>query len=197
MLVAVLPQTDPIRAAYAGLRGRRRSPGSARPACCWWGAQRTGARIRLVRPRLTPEIEDAGRGSPCPAPSPPAPPRSTSSSPASWPVAGRRHAGLADRGRPALPAAARAWSAWPSASPCCRACRSAVQTEDHDDAQAAMDQAVVFALALSLPAAAALMAMPVLPDRRPVHPRRLHPRRRRRHRPGCCSTTAGACRPSC
>jgi putative peptidoglycan lipid II flippase len=37
----------------------------------------------------------------------------------------------------------------------------ALQTEDHDDAQAAMDQAMVFALAFSLPAAAALMAMPV------------------------------------
>ena len=36
-----------------------------------------------------------------------------------------------------------------------------LQKDDHDDAQAAMDQGVVFALALSLPAAAALMALPV------------------------------------
>ena len=36
----------------------------------------------------------------------------------------------------------------------------AVQGEDHGDAQAAMDQAVVFGLALSLPAAAALVGMP-------------------------------------
>ncbi|HEX5263628.1 MAG TPA: lipid II flippase MurJ, partial [Phenylobacterium sp.] len=37
---------------------------------------------------------------------------------------------------------------------------SALQMKDHDDANAAMDQAVVFGLALSLPAGAALMAMP-------------------------------------
>ena len=36
----------------------------------------------------------------------------------------------------------------------------ALQQEDHDDAAGAMDQAVVFGLALSLPAAVALMAMP-------------------------------------
>jgi len=38
---------------------------------------------------------------------------------------------------------------------------TAFQLEDHDDAQGAMDQAIVFGLALTLPAAAALMAMPV------------------------------------
>jgi putative peptidoglycan lipid II flippase len=37
----------------------------------------------------------------------------------------------------------------------------ALQREDHAEAQGAMDQGVVFALALSLPAAAALMALPV------------------------------------
>jgi putative peptidoglycan lipid II flippase len=37
---------------------------------------------------------------------------------------------------------------------------TAIQREDGDDAQAAMDQAVVFGLALCLPAGAALMAMP-------------------------------------
>jgi putative peptidoglycan lipid II flippase len=36
----------------------------------------------------------------------------------------------------------------------------ALQRHDHDDAQVAMDQGIVFALAFSLPAAAALMAMP-------------------------------------
>ena len=36
----------------------------------------------------------------------------------------------------------------------------ALQAEDKDDAQSATDQAIVFALALTLPAAAALMAMP-------------------------------------
>ncbi|HQT55847.1 MAG TPA: lipid II flippase MurJ [Phenylobacterium sp.] len=38
---------------------------------------------------------------------------------------------------------------------------TAFQLKDHEDTQGAMDQAIVFALALSLPAAAALMAMPV------------------------------------
>jgi len=37
---------------------------------------------------------------------------------------------------------------------------TSLQIDDHDDAQAAMDQAVVFGLALCLPAAAALIGMP-------------------------------------
>jgi len=38
---------------------------------------------------------------------------------------------------------------------------TAFQLKDHEDTQGAMDQAIVFGMALTLPAAAALMAMPV------------------------------------
>ena len=60
---------------------------------------------------------------------------------------------------------------------------TSLQREDHDDTQGAMDQAVVFGLALSLPAAAALMGMPGYLTDGFFARGGLHQRRRRRRRP--------------
>jgi putative peptidoglycan lipid II flippase len=55
VLAAVLPQTDPVDAAYAASWATIVS-GIAQAGLCWWGVRRAGARIRLVLPQLTPEV---------------------------------------------------------------------------------------------------------------------------------------------
>jgi putative peptidoglycan lipid II flippase len=126
---------------------------------CWWGARRSGARIRFVRPRLTPEMKALIRL---------AVPAAIANSATqinlfisgilASQVAGMRvWMNVADRLYQlpmSLVGVAIGVALLPRLS-------QALQAEDHDDAQAAMDQGIVFALAFSLPAAAALMAMPV------------------------------------
>ena len=55
MLAMVLPQHEPVRAAWWASAGVVIA-GVGQAAICWWGARRSGARLRLVRPRLTPDM---------------------------------------------------------------------------------------------------------------------------------------------
>ncbi|HZZ35379.1 MAG TPA: lipid II flippase MurJ, partial [Caulobacteraceae bacterium] len=56
MLVAVLPQHDPITAAWAASWATL-TAGVLQAAALWWGCWRTGAKIILRRPTLSPEIK--------------------------------------------------------------------------------------------------------------------------------------------
>jgi putative peptidoglycan lipid II flippase len=157
MLAAVLPQHDPVRAAWWA-SGAVVVAGISQAALCWWGARRAGARIRLVRPKLSPEMKALARL---------ALPAAFANSAvqinifvsailASQVPGMRAWLNVAERfyqlplslvgtaiGVALLPRLAQAF-----------------RRGDHDDAQAATDQGMVFALALSLPAAAALVAIP-------------------------------------
>ncbi|MDZ4375409.1 MAG: murein biosynthesis integral membrane protein MurJ [Phenylobacterium sp.] len=158
MLAVVLPQTDPIRAAWWA-SGAVVVAGIGQAGVCWWGARRSGARIRLVRPRLTPEMKSLVKL---------AVPAAIANSATqvnifisgilASQIAGMRvWMNVADRLYQlpmSLVGVAIGVALLPRLS-------QALQKEDHADAQSAMDQGMVFALALSLPAAAALMALPV------------------------------------
>src|SRR5439155_8101093 len=56
MLVAVLPQHDPISAAWAAAIATLVA-GVLQAAALWWGCWKTEARIVLRRPTLSPEIK--------------------------------------------------------------------------------------------------------------------------------------------
>lgn len=158
MLAVVLPQDEPVAAArWASIGVIVAGVGQA--ALCWWGARRTGARIRLVRPRLTPEVKALIRlGVPAAIANSATQVNIFISGILASQVAGARvWMNVADRlyqlpmslvgvaiGVALLPRLSRA-----------------LEARDEAEAQGAMDQAMVFGLALSLPAAAALMAMPV------------------------------------
>ncbi|WP_296450841.1 murein biosynthesis integral membrane protein MurJ [Phenylobacterium sp.] len=158
MLAMVLPQHDPVQAAWWASAGVVIA-GIGQAGICWWGARRTGARLRLVRPRLTPEMRSLIRL---------AVPAAVANSATqinifisgilASQIAGMRvWMTVADRLYQlpmSLVGVAIGVALLPRLS-------QSLQRDDHDDAQAAMDQGVVFALALSLPAAAALMALPV------------------------------------
>jgi putative peptidoglycan lipid II flippase len=158
MLAVVLPQHEPVLAAYAASIGVIIA-GVGQAALCWWGARRSGARIRLARPRLTPEMKALIKL---------AVPAAIANSATqinlfisgilASQVAGMRvWMNVADRLYQlpmSLVGVAIGVALLPRLS-------QALQSADHVDAQAAMDQAIVFAMAFSLPAAAALMAMPV------------------------------------
>ncbi|ODT87775.1 murein biosynthesis integral membrane protein MurJ [Phenylobacterium sp. SCN 70-31] len=158
MLAVVLPQTDPVRAAWWASAGVVIA-GIGQAGICWWGARRSGARLRLVRPRLTPEMKALVTL---------AVPAAIANSATqinifisgilASQIAGMRvWMNVADRLYQlpmSLVGVAIGVALLPRLS-------QALQRDDHDDAQAAMDQGIVFALALSLPAAAALMALPV------------------------------------
>jgi putative peptidoglycan lipid II flippase len=158
MLAMVLPQSDPVQAAWWASAGVVIA-GIGQAGICWWGARASGARIRLVRPRLTPEMKDLIRL---------AVPAAIANSATqinifisgilASQVAGMRvWMSVADRLYQlpmSLVGVAIGIALLPRLS-------QALQREDHAEAQGAMDQGVVFALALSLPAAAALMALPV------------------------------------
>ena len=157
MLAAVLPQRDPVQAAWWASGGVIVA-GVSQAALCWWGARRTGARIRLVWPKLNPEMKALAKL---------ALPAAFANSAvqinifvsailASQIPGMRAWLNVAERfyqlplslvgtaiGVALLPRLAQAF-----------------RRGDHEDAQAATDQGIVFALALSLPAAAALVAMP-------------------------------------
>ena len=157
MLVAVLPQNDPTRAAFAASIGVIVA-GVGQAALCWWGAHKTGARIRPSRLRLTPPIRALIRRMvPGVIASSATQINLFISAMLASQVAGMRvWLNIAERFYQlplSLVGVAIGVALLPRLS-------SALQAKDHDDANAAMDQAVVFGLALSLPAAAALMAMP-------------------------------------
>ena len=158
MLVAVLPQTDPTRAAFAASVAVLVA-GVGQAAICWWGAHRTGARVRLKALRFTPEIKAlVKRAVPGVIASSAVQINLFISAILASQVAGMRvWLNVAERFYQlplSLVGVAIGVALLPRLS-------TAFQLKDHEDTQGAMDQAIVFALALSLPAAAALMAMPV------------------------------------
>lgn len=158
MLIVVLPQTDPVEAAWWASGGVVIA-GVGQAGICWWGARQSGARIGAVRPKWTPEMKSLVKL---------AIPAAIANSATqinifisgilASQIAGMRvWMNVADRLYQlpmSLVGVAIGVALLPRLS-------QALQKDDHDDAQAAMDQGVVFALALSLPAAAALMALPV------------------------------------
>jgi putative peptidoglycan lipid II flippase len=157
MLGAMWPQKDPRMAAIAGSIGVIVA-GVLQAALLAWGVRKSGAEVRWVLPTLTPEIRELlGR----------AVPGAISASAtqlnifisgylASFVNGGRTWLATADRlyqlplglvgvaiGVALLPQLSRA-----------------VQAKDHSEAQTAMDQAITFAMALTLPAAAAMASIP-------------------------------------
>lgn len=157
MIATVWPQNDAVSGAKAASWGVLVA-GILQAGMVWWGAVKSGARIRLVRPRLTPGVKALIIT---------ALPAAFAASAtqinvfvsgilASQVNGGRSWLAVADRLYQlplGLVGVAIGVALLPRLS-------QALQAEDHDDAQAAMDQAVVFSMALTLPAAAALMAMP-------------------------------------
>ena len=157
MLVIVWPQTRPVDAAVAASWGVLIA-GVGQALFVWWGARKSGARVRLVRPTLNPQVRGLAKL---------AVPAAIANSAtqinlfisgilASQVTGGRVWMNVADRLYQlpmSLVGVAIGIALLPRLS-------QALQTHDHVDAQAAMDQAMVFSLAFSLPAAAALMAMP-------------------------------------
>jgi putative peptidoglycan lipid II flippase len=158
MLIAVIPQHDPITAAYAASWAVLVA-GIAQALLLFWGVWRTGARISFsIIPKFTSQIKHllvlAVPGALAAAATQVNVFISQSFSSA---IAGARSwLNYADRlyqlplglvgvaiGVALLPALSRA-----------------VQAGDHEQAQDSMDQAMVFSMALTLPAAAALIAMP-------------------------------------
>ena len=158
MLAAVIPaRGDQIGAAYAASWAVL-AAGVSQAGLCWWAARRAGANIRLALPRLSPPVKaiiitaiPAAVGN-----------SATqinvfiSGNLASFVAGGRTWLATADRlyqlplglvgvaiGIARLPRLSRA-----------------VASKDHDQQQRSMDEAVTLSMALTLPAAAALMAMP-------------------------------------
>ena len=158
MLAAVLPQDDPTEAAYAASWGVLVA-GVSQAGLCWWGAHRAGARIHPRHLNLTPEMRGMIRRMvPGVIASSATQINLFISAMLASQVAGMRvWLSIAERFYQlplSLVGVAIGVALLPRLS-------TSLQREDHADTQAAMDQAVVFGLALSLPAAAALMGMPV------------------------------------
>jgi len=158
MLAAVIPaKGDQIGAAYAASWAVL-AAGISQAGLCWWAARKAGANIGLALPRLTPAVKaiiitaiPAAIGN-----------SATqinvfiSGNLSSFVAGGRTWLATADRlyqlplglvgvaiGIALLPRLSRA-----------------VASEDHQQQQASMDEALTLSMALTLPAAAALMAMP-------------------------------------
>tara|TARA_R110002012_G_scaffold302549_2_gene503747 strand:- start:233112 stop:234812 length:1701 start_codon:yes stop_codon:yes gene_type:complete len=158
MLAAVIPaRGDQVGAAYAASWAVLVA-GISQAGLCWWAARKAGADIRLAWPRLTPQVKaiiitavPAAIGN-----------SATqinvfiSGNLSSFVAGGRTWLATADRlyqlplglvgvaiGIALLPRLSRA-----------------VASDNHDQQQASMDEAVTLSMALTLPAAAALMAMP-------------------------------------
>jgi putative peptidoglycan lipid II flippase len=157
MLIVVIPQKDPVHAAYAASWGALIS-GVMQAGLCWWGANRSGAKISPNRLKLTPEMRTLARRMV---------PGIVASSAvqinlfisamlASMVPGMRVWLNVAERFYQlplSLVGTAIGVALLPRLS-------QALQRHDHDDVQTATDQGMVFALALSLPAGAALMALP-------------------------------------
>jgi putative peptidoglycan lipid II flippase len=157
MLIAVLPQHDPISAATAASVAILVA-GVSQAALLWWGVHKSGAKVHWNLPRFTPEIRQLIML---------AIPGAIAASAtqinifisgilASQVAGARSWLATADRlyqlplglfgvaiGVALLPRLSRA-----------------VHAGDKAGSQSAMDEAITFALALTLPAAAALIAMP-------------------------------------
>ncbi|MBW8305091.1 MAG: murein biosynthesis integral membrane protein MurJ [Brevundimonas sp.] len=158
MLAAVIPaQGNQVGAAYAASWAVL-AAGVAQAGLCWWAVRKAGANIRIGLPRLTPAVKaiiitavPAAIGN-----------SATqinvfiSGNLSSFVAGGRTWLATADRlyqlplglvgvaiGIALLPRLSRA-----------------VASKDHQQQQASMDEAVILSMALTLPAAAALMAMP-------------------------------------
>lgn len=158
MLLIVLPQKDPVQAAWWASGGVAIA-GVGQAWICWWGARKSGARIGAVRPRWTPEMKAlVTLAIPAAIANSATQINIFISGILASQIAGMRvWMNVADRLYQlpmSLVGVAIGVALLPRLS-------QALQKDDHDDAQAAMDQGIVFALALSLPAAAALMALPV------------------------------------
>ncbi len=156
MLIAVLPQHDPTEAAYAASWGVLVA-GVSQAGLCWWGARRSGARIHIRHLKLTPEIKAMIRRMvPGVIASSATQINLFISAMLASQVAGMRvWLNIAERFYQlplSLVGVAIGVALLPRLS-------TSFQAADTADTQAAMDQAVVFGLALSLPAAAALMGM--------------------------------------
>nr|WP_293677809.1 murein biosynthesis integral membrane protein MurJ [uncultured Phenylobacterium sp.] len=156
-LAAVLPQNDPVAAAYAASWATIVA-GVSQAGVCWWGAHRTGARIYPRALKLTPEMRTlARRMAPGVLASSATQINLFISAMLASQVAGMRvWLAMAERFYQ-LPLSLIGVAIGVALLP---RLATALQQEDHADAQAAMDQAIVFGLALCLPAAAALAAMP-------------------------------------
>jgi putative peptidoglycan lipid II flippase len=158
MLAAVIPaRGDQIGAAYAASWAVL-AAGVSQAGLCWWAARKAGADIRIGLPKLTPAVKaiiitavPAAIGN-----------SATqinvfiSGNLSSFVAGGRTWLATADRlyqlplglvgvaiGIALLPRLSRA-----------------VASQDHQQQQASMDEALTLSMALTLPAAAALMAMP-------------------------------------
>lgn len=158
MLAAVIPaQGDQVGAAYAASWGVAVA-GVAQAGLCWWAARKAGANIRLTLPKLTPAVKaiiitaiPAAIGN-----------SATqinvfiSGNLSSFVAGGRTWLATADRLYQlplGLVGVAIGIALLPKLS-------AAVASKDHGQQQASMDEAAVLSMALTLPAAAALMAMP-------------------------------------
>ncbi|MES1197611.1 MAG: murein biosynthesis integral membrane protein MurJ [Pseudomonadota bacterium] len=157
MLIAVIPQHDPRQAAYWAT-GAIVVAGVSQASLLWWGVNKSGARVTWRWPRLTPEIKSLIAL---------AVPGSISASAtqinifisgilASEVAGARSWLATADR-LYQLPLSLIGVAVGVALLP--RLSRT-VHGGDHQGAQDAMDGAIVFCLALTLPAAAALMAIP-------------------------------------
>ena len=157
MLIFVLPQPNAIAAAQWASAGVVVA-GLCQVGLLWWGVHRSGSRLRWVWPTLSPEIRALiGK----------AVPGAMSASAfqinifvslmlASYVPGARSWLNVADRLYQlpvGLVGVAIGVALLPRLS-------KAVHTDDHAAGQTALDEAVTFALALTLPAAAALVAMP-------------------------------------
>ncbi len=157
MLVAVLPQKDPTGAAYAASWGVVVA-GVSQAALCWWGARRAGAHIHPRHLRLNADIKALLRRMvPGVIASSATQINLFISAALASQVAGMRvWLNVAERFYQlplSLVGVAIGVALLPRLS-------KAVQLKDKEDTQGSLDQAVVFGLALTLPAAAALMGMP-------------------------------------
>ena len=159
MLAALLTfRGDQVQAAYAASWSVLVS-GVAQAGLCWWAVRRAGANIRLRLPRLSPEVKaiiitaiPAAIGN--------------SATQINVFISGNL-ASFVDGGRSWLATADRLYqlplglvgvaigiALLPKLS-------SAVASDDHAQQQASMDEAMVLSMALTLPAAAAILAMPL------------------------------------
>jgi putative peptidoglycan lipid II flippase len=157
MLIAVLPQKDPQAAAMAASWGVLVA-GVTQAGLVWWGARKAGANIVLAMPKLTPEIK-ALIGLAIPGAI------AASATQINIFISGVL-ASQVNGARSWLAAADRLYqlplglvgvaigvALLPRLS-------MAVQNDDKGDARSAMDEAIGFSMALTLPAACALIAMP-------------------------------------
>jgi len=157
MLIGVWPQANAITAAYAASAAVIVA-GVLQAGLLWWGVNRSGARVTLRWPRLTPEIK-ALIGLAIPGAIAASATQINifiSGNLASLVPGGRSWLAVADRLYQlplGLVGVAIGVALLPKLS-------TTVQSGDHRGAQAAMDEAMALSLAFSLPAAAALVGMP-------------------------------------